>query len=358
MPRTTMPATTRRLLALSTLLALGLAATGARAAEARAPLRVCATIPDLGSLAREVGGERVTVTVFTKGPEDPHFAQAKPSFVKALSEADLYLQAGLDLELGWAPVLLRNARNAAVLPGGRGHLDASVVVDPLEIPAVSVDRSMGDVHPFGNPHYLLDPLNGLRVARLIRDKLAELDPSGRAAYEERYERFRGRLAAALVGEPLARKYDAEKLALLHEHGRLATFLRAQGDDGALGGWLGTVLPHYGATAVSDHNMWPYFARRFGLEVVGYMEPKPGIPPTTRHLGDLLELMRARGVRLILAAPYYDPRHARFLAERTGARVLAMTHQVGGREGTDDYLAMVDANVRQVAAALAGAGAAS
>ena len=324
------------------------------AQEGGKPIHVCATVPDLGSLARAVGGDQVSVTVFAKGTEDPHFVEAKPSFIKALSQADLYIQVGMDLEIGWAPVLLQNARNGAALPGARGFLDASRVISPLEVPSGPVDRSMGDVHPLGNPHYLLDPLNGLKVARLIRDKLIELRPERKQYFEERYASFNQRLGAALVGVKLARKYDAEKLARLFEHGKLEAFLKQQGEASLLGGWLRVMLPHYGAKAVADHNLWPYFARRFGISLIGFMEPKPGVPPTTKHLGTLTELMRAEGVKIVLTVSYYDPRHARFISEKTGARVVNLAHQVGAREGTDDdYLAMIDYNVRQLAAALEG-----
>jgi ABC-type Zn uptake system ZnuABC Zn-binding protein ZnuA len=323
---------------------------GAGPAAAR-PLAVCATVPDLGALAREVGGEAVSVTVFTKGTEDPHFVEPRPSFVKALSQADLLLLVGMDLEAGYLPVLLRGARNGRVLPGARGHLDASQAVAPLGAPPGPVDRAMGDVHALGNPHYLTDPVNGLRVARLIRDRLSELRPADGARFAARTADFERRLGAALVGAALAAKYDVEKLGALGEHEGLDAFLAAQGDAGALAGWLGRLRPQRGARVVDDHDVWPYFARRFGVVVIGHMEPKPGITPTTRHLGALVERMRAAEVRAILASAYYDQRHARFLAERTGARVAAMANQVGARPGTEDYLAFVDHNVRELAAAL-------
>jgi ABC-type Zn uptake system ZnuABC Zn-binding protein ZnuA len=335
------------------VLTLVLGDLGGGALAAPAPLQACATVPELGSLVQDVGGDLVTVTVFAKGTEDPHFVEPKPSFIKALSLCDLYLQTGLDSEIGWAPVLLRNARNGAVLPGGRGFLDASRAITPLEVPTGPVDRSMGDVHPMGNPHYLLDPVNGLKVARLIRDKLIELRPEGRAYFEHRHDVFRRRLEAALIGERLATKYDAEKLALLFERGRLRAFLRDQGEESLLGGWLGQMLPHQGAKLVSDHNTWPYFTRRFGLHVIGQMEPKPGIPPTTSHLRALVERMRAEGVKAIVTVPYYDPRHARFVSQHTGATVASLAHQVGARADTDDYVRMLDYNVRQLAAALSG-----
>jgi ABC-type Zn uptake system ZnuABC Zn-binding protein ZnuA len=212
---------------------------------------------------------------------------------------------------------------------------------------------MGDVHPYGNPHFLSDPINGLLVAGLVRQKLVALRPAARAYFDERLARFHRQIAAALVGEPLAAKYDVEKLALLAEHGKLVEFLRSQGDEGALGGWLGRLAGHYGTKVVDDHPLWPYFARRFGLVVAGHLEPKPGFPPTTKHLADIVALMRAERVPIVLASAYYDPRHARFVAEASGAKVLAMANQAGARPGTDTYVGFIDYNVRQVADALGG-----
>jgi ABC-type Zn uptake system ZnuABC Zn-binding protein ZnuA len=323
----------------------------AATAQTERPLQVVATLPDLGSLARTVGGDQVDVSVMAKGQEDAHFVEAKPSFIKQLSTADLYIQNGMELEVGYAPLLLNNARNGRVLPGNTGYLDVSRAITPLEVPAIPVDRSMGDVHPFGNPHYLLDPLNGLKVAALIRDTLRNLRPAKQADFSERYTAFKQRLDAELVGDALARKYDAEKLALLFQYGKLDDFLTQQGDAALLGGWLGRLAPYRATKAVDDHNMWPYFAQRFGVDVIGHLEPKPGVPPTTSHLKDLIEQMRAQSVRVIIAAPYYDPRHARFVSEATGAAVVHLSHLVGGREGTDDYLRMVDYNVRTLVAAL-------
>ena len=315
------------------------------------PLRVAVTVPELGSLAREVGGEQVAVVVFAKGTEDAHFVEAKPSFIKGLSQADVYIQAGMELEMGWAPVLLQNARNSKVLPGAPGYVDASTVIIPLEVPTGPIDRSMGDVHPGGNPHYLTDPLNGLRVAELLRDKFSALRSTQRAYFAERYTTFRKRVGAALVGETLAQTYDVTKLAVLFEHGRLGTFLQSQNEAHLLGGWLGRLLPYGGTKAVADHNLWPYFTQRFGLTIRGSMEPKPGVPPTTRHLQELVQTMQAEKIGIILTSVYYDPRHAQFLAQHTGAKVVPMAHQSGARPGTDDYLGMVDYNVRQLVAAL-------
>jgi zinc/manganese transport system substrate-binding protein len=350
MRRLTSPAMMLVSLLAATLVPIGGNALAQGAAQ---PLRVAATVPELGSLVREISGDQVTVTVFAKGTEDAHFVEAKPSFIKTLSEADLFLQMGLELEMGWAPVLQQNARNAKVLPGARGFVDASAAIVPLDVPTGQVDRSQGDVHPAGNPHYLLDPVNGLKVARLIRDRLIELRPDKRHAFEQRYDAFRQRLGVALVGEALAQKYDPEKLATLDDAGKLADFLKVQGDADQLGGWLGVLRPYRGAKVVADHNLWPYFARRFGLAVVAFLEPKPGLPPTTKHLNEVIELMRAQRIRVVLANPYFDPRAAQLVAQQTGVRIVKMAHQVGARPGTDDYLQMVDYNVRQLAAALRG-----
>jgi ABC-type Zn uptake system ZnuABC Zn-binding protein ZnuA len=345
---------TLALMLLSLLVAsLGLLEGDALAQGAARPLRVATTVPDLGSLVREIGGDQVAVTVFAKGTEDFHSIEAKPSFIKTLSEADLFIQMGMEMEQGWVPVLQQNARNAKVLPGARGFLDASMVITPLEVPSGTVDRSMGDVHPAGNPHYLVDPINGLLVAQLIRNKLIELRPERQKYFEERYSNFRQRLGAALVGEALAKKYDVEKLAVLFEAGKLSDFLRSQGEESLLGGWFALMLPYRGAKVVADHNTWPYFARRFGISVIGFLEPKPGLPPTTRHLNELIENMRPQGVKVILANPYFDPRFAQFVAERTGAQVVNIAHMVGARPGTDDYIAMIDYDVRQLAGALRG-----
>jgi ABC-type Zn uptake system ZnuABC Zn-binding protein ZnuA len=316
-----------------------------------APLRVCATTPDLGSLATTIGGTEVEVSVFARGTEDPHFLEARPSFIKSLSQAQLLLVNGLDLEVGWLPPLLAGARNAAVQPGGRGYFDASRFVEPLEVATGTIDRAAGDVHPYGNPHYLLDPVNGLEVAEAIRDTLERLRPGARQGFTDRFEAFRARLGTLMLGERLGAKYPVDKVAELHALGKLDAFLEAQHETALLGGWFGALRGARGTKVVADHGVWPYFARRFGIDIVELLEPRPGYPPTTKHLQALIERMRTDHVRLILAAAYYDPRHARFVAEHSGATVVSMANQPGVRPGTDDYLGMIDYDVRAVATAL-------
>jgi ABC-type Zn uptake system ZnuABC Zn-binding protein ZnuA len=339
---------------LLTIVAAALLALCAPAARGQPPLKVVTTIPDLASLAREVGGDQVDVTSLVKGPEDPHFLEARPSFIKAASEADVFIQVGLELEVGWAPPILLNSRNARIQPGTPGFIEASSAITPVGIPTGPVDRSMGDIHASGNPHFLTDPICGLQVARLIADRFSSLRPAAKEGFESRYTRFRERIHSALVGEELAKKYDAEKLAILFEHGRLESFLKSQNDEGKLGGWLGQLSGHAGVKAIADHDLWPYFARRYNLTVAGFLEPKPGISPTTGHLREVVDLMKTQNIKLIIKSPYFDPRHASFVAEQTGATTVTLAHQVGSLPGTDDYLAMCDYNVRQLAPALKGA----
>jgi zinc/manganese transport system substrate-binding protein len=314
------------------------------------PLRVVATIPDLGSLAESIGGEDVAVTTLVKGPQDAHFLEPRPSFVRAMHEADVLILTGMELEVGWVPPLLNSARNRRILPGAPGYLDASAAIVPMEVPQGAVNRSMGDVHPYGNPHYLTDPVNGLRVAALLRDRFGEARPERAQAFADRYRAFASALAARLVGAERAAGHDPEEIARAIEEGRVDALL-----GGPPGGWLGAVRAAQGRPAVEDHKLWEYFARRFGLRPVATLEPLPGIAPTTRHLAEVVDEMKADHVGLILSSAYFDPRHARWVAERTGARIVPLAHQVGSRDGASDYLSTIDYNVRALQEALNGVG---
>jgi ABC-type Zn uptake system ZnuABC Zn-binding protein ZnuA len=275
--------------------------------------------------------------------------------IRALNRADALVEVGLELEIGWLPLLVENARNGKVLLGAPGRIDASTVIHKLQVPAAAFDRSSGDIHPGGNPHFLSDPVNGLRVAALLRDGFTALQPERKVLFAQHYDGFREQLATAMVGAALAKLYDyeVEKLGALFARGKLAELLKAQGDLDQLGGWFGAILPVHGVKVLADHDLWPYFAERFGLDVIGFFEPKPGIAPTTSHLQLLIRQAQAEGARVILSAPYFAPQHAEFVARATGARIAAMAHQVGSRPGTDDYIAFVDYNVRAVVEACAG-----
>jgi zinc/manganese transport system substrate-binding protein len=325
------------------ILVLALLLPGAARAEA---LRVVATTPDLADLTREVGGDAVRVTSLAKGPQDVHFVEPRPSFVKELHDADLLVRVGLELESGWLPALLDAARNPKLQPGAPASLDASAAIVPREVPQGRVDRSLGDVHPYGNPHYLPDPLNGLRVAGAIRERLSELRPDEASGFAARHDAFAARLIERLVGPDLAARSPPAAIAAAVEAGRLDALLAESG--APLGGWLASIGTGPRVKAVEDHRAWVYLAERFGLELVAALEPLPGIAPTTRHLQDVVARMRAEGVSLVLATAYFSPRHAEFVARETGARIAELAHQVGSRPGCNDYLATVDHNVRALA----------
>jgi ABC-type Zn uptake system ZnuABC Zn-binding protein ZnuA len=294
-----------------TLIALALAAR-----PALAQLRIVSTTEDLASLAREVGGDRVRVAALARGYQDPHQVDPKPSFILEVSRADLLIAVGRELEIGWLPALITSSRNAKVQPGGAGFLDASLNVKILEIPTGQITRAMGDVHPQGNPHYWLDPNNGRRIAQAIRDKLSQLAPADRAYFEGRYTSFDQRLAAA------EKRWDA------------------------------ALAPHRGAKVVTYHRSWPNFMERWGLNVIGYVEPKPGIPAPPAHIIDLIAEMKRQGVKVIVVEPYWDLRTPQRIAKDVGGVVLVLAPSVGGVKEATDYIQLFEYDVRELAAALA------
>ena len=284
--------------------------------NAQGRLRVVTSTEDLASITREVGGDRVDVVALARGYQDPHFVDPKPSFILALNRADLYVAVGRDLELGWLPPLLTSSRNARVQPGASGYLDASRNVRILEIPTGQITRAMGDVHPLGNPHYWLDPGNGRLIAQSIRDKLSELSPAGATSFAARYDDFDRRLSVA------EKRWDA------------------------------LVAPYKGAKLVTYHRSWPNFMERFGLEVIGYVEPKPGIPPSPLHTLQLIEEMKRDGVALIVVEPYFNLRTSEAIVNQLdGGEVLVLTPSVGGVKEVTDYIELFDYNVDVLAGAL-------
>jgi zinc/manganese transport system substrate-binding protein len=284
------------------------------------PLVVMTTTEDLASIAREVGGERVRVEALARGYQDPHFVEPKPSFILKLQRAHLLVLVGRDLEIGWLPPLLTQSRNARIQPGAAGYLDASLTARILEMPTGPVTRAMGDVHPLGNPHYWLDPQNGMRIARAIAGRLGSLQPASRDFFDRRLASFVGRLE------------QAERR------------------------WLAAMAPHRGLKVVSYHRSFPNFAERFGLEVIGYVEPRPGIPPTPRHMAALVEEMKRQRVTLVLVEPYFDLKTPTAIAREAGAALVVMPPSVGGVPQAADYIALFDYNVDLLAAAAGRAGA--
>lgn len=323
----------------------GLRSIHAQPAASADTLRVVVTSPDLASLAREVGGDRVQVFCLSQGPEDPHTIEVRPGFVRELNAADLFIQIGLGIENAWLKDLLASVKNAELKPGGKQNLNLGRGVRLLE--GIEGAGIAGSFHEEGNPHYLLDPVEGLKAAKAIRDRFAAMRPAWTNDFARRHAVFHTKLVTALAGPECAKDADFESVMLQFERAKSKAELDALLKQHQLGGWLAELLPYRGRTIVGDHDLWPYFARRYGLEILGYLEPSPGVPPTTKHLQALIGQMKERKVSVILSAPYFDARHSRFVSERSGAKVLAMAHQTGGRTGTDDYIAMLRHNVEEL-----------
>ena len=324
--------------------------------HAAEPLRVCATIPDLGDLVRAVGGEEVAVTVFARGSDDPHFVDPSPGFAKALARADLVVSVGLVLEMSWLSVVVTQSRNPRLAVGRPGWFESSSAIRPLGVVERPVDdghghahgRAGGDVHSAGNPHFLSDPVCGVQVAKALAVRLGQLAPERAAIFLAQQRAFALLVAKRLLGEALVARAGETAVVSALERDDLAGVI---GDGADLAGWLGLLKPVQGSPVVADHDLWPYFSRRFGLTVAAFLEPKPGIPASTRHLAKVVELMRARGVRAILTVPYADPRHATFVSQQTGLPVVMLAHQAGSLPDASSWLETVDRNVRVLAQAL-------
>jgi zinc/manganese transport system substrate-binding protein len=299
--------------AIAALLGLG---TGRAAA---APLKIVTTTSDLASIVQEVGGDKVSVTSLAKGYQDPHFVEAKPSFVLLLNKAQLLVVIGRELELAWLPPLITQSRNARIQPGADGYLDASVNVKILDMPTGAVTRAMGDVHPSGNPHYWLDPENGRRIAKSVEGKLTQLDGANAAYYAQRSADFGRRLTEAQQR------------------------------------WKAQVAPYRGVKVVTYHRSWTNFADAFGLAVVGFVEPKPGIPPTPQHTLDVINAMKAQNIRIIIVEPYFDAKTPNSIASKTGAKVLVMPPSVGGTPQAGDYFKLFDTDVAMLVEAIKATG---
>jgi ABC-type Zn uptake system ZnuABC Zn-binding protein ZnuA len=278
-------------------------------------LKVVTSTEDLASLTREVGGDRVDVTSIGKGYQDPHFIEPKPSFLLLLRKAELLEVVGLELEIGWLPPLLDQSRNNNIRPGATGYLDVSQGVEILDRPSVAVNRSMGDVHPLGNPHYWLDPANAVRIAIQIRNRLVLLRPNDAAYFDQRLNSFKVRIN------------DANKR------------------------WMAMMAPYRGAKIVTYHNSWPNFAKHFGLNVVDHVEPKPGIPPSPSHTLQLINLIKDQKIKAIVMEPYFDRKTPDFIAEKTGAKVVVLYPSVGGKPGLDDYFKLFDYDIAELVKAL-------
>lgn len=306
---------------ISTILATTVAAMLATAPlpgmppTARPVLDVVTSTTDLRDIAQEVGGTRVSVVNISEGYQDPHFVEAKPSFILKLRDADVFAFVGLDLEIGWMPLLVQGARNSKIMQGGSGYLDVSKAIPVIDVPSGNVDRSQGDVHPLGNPHYWLDPENGRRIARLFQQRFTQVDPAGAAVYAQNEKAFEAKV------------------------------------NGAERSWADERAKMKGKPVVAWHTSWRYFAEYSGVNIVGFMEPKPGVPPSPSHLASLILTMKRTGAKVIIMEPFYDRKMADFVASKTGAQVLILPPSVGGVKGIDDYVQLLDYDLKKVAAAV-------
>ena len=296
---------------MKSLLLLPFLAATLHAPAPASKLNVVTTTPDLGALAREIGGDRVDVKSLAKSTEDPHFVDAKPSHIVTLNRADVLVEGGAELEQGWMPPLLDNARNSKIAVGAAGRVTASNGIKMMEVPA-TLDRSRGDVHALGNPHFLIDPKNAKIVAANIAQHLTQVDPAGAATY-----------AANL------RKFNADVDAKAAE-------------------WDKTLAAFKGAKIVTYHNDFIYFADRFGLKVVGTLEPKPGIAPSPAHLAEIIQSMKSNDAHVILVQPYQNRKTAETVVRQAGGVVLDVSQQPGAMKNTDTYVALMDNLVNTIA----------
>ena len=294
-------------------LLIGLALT---ASVAEAKLNVVATTADLGAIAKEIGGDHIDLTVLGKPTEDPHFVDAKPSFIVKLNHADVVVEGGAELEIGWLPALLDQARNTKIVAGAPGHISCAIGVPLMDVPA-TLDRSRGDIHAAGNPHYVIAPSNAKIVAQNITEGFCANDPKSADFYRANLKKFDDAIDAKLVE------------------------------------WHKKLDPFKGRSIVAYHDSWPYFAKEFGLRIDLFLEPKPGIPPTPAHLADVILKMREEHANVIIVDPYLNRKTAETVARDTNSWVVDVTQFPGGIKGTDSYIQLVDYLVNKLAQALTG-----
>ena len=284
-------------------------------ATAQAKLNVVATLPDFGAIAQEIGGDKIKVTTVARGTEDQHFVDARPSYVRVLNQADMLIEGGAELEIGWLPPLVAGARNGKILADAPGHLVLSRGIRLLEVPTGPVDRSMGDVHPFGNPHFTLDPANGKNIAKAVTEGLSRLDPANSAYYEANLKTFTDRL------------------------------------DKKLAEWEKLMAPYRGTKVITYHKSFDYFLERFGLELVGAIEPKPGVEPSPSYVNALIPRLKGEGVKLVIIEPFRPRKTPKYVADAIGAKLLLLPGSVGANDKVKDYFSLFDYDVAQIVAAL-------
>lgn len=338
-------------MALSHVRLVLVSAFAAAAVTAAADLNVVTTLPDLASLVKEVGGTHVQVSSIVTGARDPHRIEAKPSFMARARSANLWLAVGLELEVAYEGLILEGSGNRNIRVGAPGHAYVSDWVRVRDVPSGTVSRAQGDMHPYGNPHVWLDPYNGRAIAVRLAEKMGTLDKANAGYYKDRADDFVKRVDVAMFGQAAVAKFGGSTLWKWDDDNTLLASMKEKGGDGMLAGWAGKMRPFWKWNIVTYHRSWNYFAYRFGLKVVGELEPKPGLDPTPGHMAGLIQTMKSQRVKAILQEPFYSRRSADFVARETGASVVVAPGSVGHEAAASTYIAMFDAIVNRLAAAL-------
>ena len=325
------------------------------------PVKVVTSLTTYAAIAREIVGDRGSVTSIANGDENPHYVQPKPSFVPTLSQADVFVTTGLDLEL-WVPALLDKANNPKVTEGGPGYVAAYAGIDLLDVPT-SFSRAQGDIHVFGNPHIWTDPLNAVQIARNILIGLKRVSPENADFFSGREKDFEERMYHALFGEELVKLLGAQALADLNRQGKLLDFLKSKQYQGAplidrLGGWLKEAMPFRGKPVACYHKEWDYFSREYGIPCIDYIEPKPGIPPTPGHVLEVINEMRNQHIQVLFSTNYYDRNQVLEVAQKTGAKAAIVPSNTNGAPGINTYFDLMNLWITELARAFGGGPAAN
>ena len=315
------------------------------------PIRIVTTTTDLASIAKAVAGNLAEVESIAGGREDPHDLTARPSFITRASKADLWIRIGMELEIGWEPAILRDARNLRIQVGAPGHLDCSENILPLDVPTGHFSRADGDVHPLGNPHYWLDPLNGRIIAKSIATRLCRLYPEHKSHFEANLKAFEERLDTRMFGKNLVAKVSGAKLWWLCENGQLDDYLSKNNLEADSDSWFAAFRAYKGAWIATYHRSWTYLLKRFRLELAGEIEPKPGVPPSARHLTAIGRSFKDKGVKAILQEPFYNAKASQRVAQTCGAKVVIRANCTNGADGIDDYISMLDSVLSGLRSAL-------
>jgi len=322
-------------------------------AEAK-KFNIVTTTTDLASIAQAIAGEHATVKSICNGKEDPHFLQAKPSYIVMARDCDLWIRVGMELEIGWEPPILDGARNSAIRIGAKGHLDASERVRRLEVPTTRITRAMGDVHPQGNPHYWLDPLNGRIVAKSIANRLEHLFPKNADDFQENLKAFQKALDEHMFGKGLVERLGGAKLWTMELKKELDSLLKSLQIESQLGGWKGRMKLFQGENIITYHRSWTYLAHRFSLDVANELEPKPGIPPSPGHVLEVIRKVKEQKISILLMEPFYSRKAPDLIASKTGIQVVASANSVGGEPAAKDYFSMIGNIVDKLATAFEAA----